>query len=523
MKLLKLCLLLLVALLAACGQTTNPTLSKPEEKTLSTLAVTPLTVTGWGNNFNGQINIPAGLTDVIAIAAGGGHSLALKSDGTVVGWGADLAGQATVPAGLSGVTAISAGWSTSMALKSDGTVVAWGWNYHGQTTVPANLTNVKAIAMSEYYALALKNDGTMVGWGDNTLRQLNFPSGPSNVIAIAAGQGHTLALKSDGTVVGWGNNVLGQLNIPSGLSNVIAISSTGWHNLALKSDGTVVAWGYNQGNGGGQATVPAGLSNVIAIAAGRAHSLALKSDGTVVAWGGQATPPAGLSRVAAISGGASHSLALTSDGTPPTASPSVSSGTAGSNSWYTSDVSVNWNWSDEAGGSGIDTANCTSSSTSSGEGTLNLIATCKDNAGNQGSATTTVKIDKTAPTVSGTVVPNPVLRYLSAVATPSASDNLSGVVSSSCAAVNTSSLGSFTTPCTAIDNAGNAGTGSAPYTVISASTAIGNLIPQLQGLGLSPGLLNSLTNLLRGAQADLVARNRTSAGRTQPLQRWPPI
>ncbi len=42
-----------------------------------------------------------------AIAAGGLHGLALKSDGTVVGWGAE--GVATIPAGLSGVTAIEVG------------------------------------------------------------------------------------------------------------------------------------------------------------------------------------------------------------------------------------------------------------------------------------------------------------------------------------------------------------------------------------------------------------------------------
>jgi hypothetical protein len=61
---------------------------------------------------------------------------------------------------------------------------------------------------------------------------------------------------------------------------------------------------------------------------------------------------------------------------------------------------VSWNWTDNAGGSGIDSANCTTSSTSSGEGTLTLNATCKDNAGNTGSASYTVKVDKTAPIVS---------------------------------------------------------------------------------------------------------------------------
>ncbi len=62
------------------------------------------------------------------------------------------------------------------------------------------------------------------------------------------------------------------------------------------------------------------------------------------------------------------------DRTPPTASPTQSpaANTAG---WNNGDVTVSWNWSDAGG---IDTANCTTSSTSSGEGTINLTATCRD-------------------------------------------------------------------------------------------------------------------------------------------------
>src|ERR1035438_1721185 len=74
----------------------------------------------------GQSAAPTGLRDVIAIAAGASHSLALKSHGTVVGWGDNYFGQSTVPPGLTGVTAIAAGGYHSLALKSDGIVVGWG-------------------------------------------------------------------------------------------------------------------------------------------------------------------------------------------------------------------------------------------------------------------------------------------------------------------------------------------------------------------------------------------------------------
>jgi hypothetical protein len=49
-------------------------------------------VVAWGDNTFGQLNVPAGLNDAIAIAAGYGFSLALKRDGTVVAWGYNTPG-----------------------------------------------------------------------------------------------------------------------------------------------------------------------------------------------------------------------------------------------------------------------------------------------------------------------------------------------------------------------------------------------------------------------------------------------
>ena len=277
----------------------------------TTPVLCPAYVVGWGLNNYGQTNAPPGLTNVVAIAAGFYHNLALKSDGTVVGWGNNGNGQTNSPAGLSNVVVIAAGGLHSLALKSDGTVVGWGNNSYGQNNVPPGLTNVVLIAAGYYYNLALKGDGTVVGWGYNSNGQTNSPAGLSNVVAIAAGEYHSLALKSDGTVVGWGDNSYGQTNSPAGLSNVVAIAAGGRHSLALKSDGTVVGWGDN---GYGQTNSPAGLSSVVAIAAGGLHSLALKSDSTVVGWGdngnGQTNSPAGLSNVVAIAAGGYHSLAL---------------------------------------------------------------------------------------------------------------------------------------------------------------------------------------------------------------------
>jgi hypothetical protein len=142
---------------------------------------------------------------------------------------------------LNNVIAIAAGDIHSLALKSDGTVVGWGSNGFGQLNIPAGLNNVTAIAAGYGHSLALKSDGTVVAWGDNVYLQSSVPAGLNNVIAIAAGDVHSLALKSDGTVVAWGCGYLynaGQCTIPVGLSGVTAIAATGYHNLALMPSDT---------------------------------------------------------------------------------------------------------------------------------------------------------------------------------------------------------------------------------------------------------------------------------------------
>ena len=284
-------------------------------------------VTAWGANEFGQTNVPIGLSNVVAVAGGLYHSLALTTDGKVVAWGQTNYGKVNVPLGLSNVVALAGGAEHSVALKADGRVVAWGYNNYGQTNVPSSLSNVVVIAAGFNHNLALKADGTVAAWGYNGSGQTNVPVGLSNVVAVAGGGGHSLALKADGTVIAWGQNNYGQTNAPEGLSNVVAVACGRSHNLALRADGSVVAWGYNNW---GQTDVPLGLNNVVAVAGGYFHSLALQADGMVVAWGynasGQANVPVGLSDVVAVTAGGYYNLAI--GNLPPQAVPQSAWGPA---------------------------------------------------------------------------------------------------------------------------------------------------------------------------------------------------
>lgn len=236
------------------------------------------TVAAWGNNGSGQSSLPAGLTNVVALAAGDDHTLALRADGTVAAWGYNYYGSCDVPPGLTGVTAIAAGGNHSLALRADGTVAAWGYNGTGQSSVPQGLRNVVAIAAGRWHSLALKADGTVALWGGS----VQPPAGLRDVVAIEGGKDFSLALRADGKVIAWGDNYAGRCNVPANLSGVVAIAAGGSHSLALRADGTVVAWGSNSN---GQSAVPAALNQVAAIAAGSDHSLALRRDGSLVYWG----------------------------------------------------------------------------------------------------------------------------------------------------------------------------------------------------------------------------------------------
>jgi hypothetical protein len=169
-------------------------------------------VAAWGDNSYGQTSVPVGLSNVVAVAAGGNHSLALKADGTVVGWGENT--------------------------DAEGNAV-------GQSVTPLELKNVVGIAAGEYHSLAVKADGTVVAWGDNSQNQCGVPLGLTNVVAVAGGGAHSLALAVDGTVSAWGADWNGQCDFPPGLSSAVGIAGGSYHTLLLLEGGQTVPRLFN--------------------------------------------------------------------------------------------------------------------------------------------------------------------------------------------------------------------------------------------------------------------------------------
>lgn len=196
----------------------------------------------------------SGLTGVKQITANGTTSLALRSDGTVWAWGANFSGKlgdgttthrfvpvqvlAATGGALTDVVHVASGGMHNLAVRSDGTVWAWGANDRGQvgdgtfaerhTAVQVSgLTGVTRVAAGFRHSLALLTDGTVRAWGDDFWGQLGdgalgppassrpLPvSGLAGVTEIAAGFNHSLAtcgIRCRGALMAWGQNSDGQL------------------------------------------------------------------------------------------------------------------------------------------------------------------------------------------------------------------------------------------------------------------------------------------------------------------------
>jgi alpha-tubulin suppressor-like RCC1 family protein len=312
------------------------------------------TVSSWGSNSFQSLGDPAiasggvrttpgrvaNLADIVAVAAGADHGLALKNDGTVWSWGRNSVGQlgdgtATQRAApvqvlnLTGVIAIAAGGDTSLAVKDDGSVWTWGSDltsigYGNGFVAPvqvAGLAGVTTICMGgSTFAAAVQTDGmpsgTLWAWGNNQSGQLgdgtatnraNPVSVAQDVLVCSGGGEHALALKPDGTVLAWGRNSSNQLGdgtfttryrptaIPS-FGDAVAIAAGGTSGMAVKGDGSVWSWGDNYygqlGDGTGtQRPVPvlAAVVEALAIAGsntwGSGHSASVQGDGRLWTWG----------------------------------------------------------------------------------------------------------------------------------------------------------------------------------------------------------------------------------------------
>jgi alpha-tubulin suppressor-like RCC1 family protein len=252
---------------------------------------------GDGRNTTMESRTPTavpGLDRVRGIAGGRYAGAAVREDGTVWMWGSDrdgvmATGRLTEPyesgrpyhqprrvEGITDVVQIAAGYNHVLALRKDGTVWSWGFNKFGQLGVgdtenrgvPAQvrgLTGVTRIYAVGNMSAARLADGSWRLWGDagpvgegtgEKFRPAPEPKPLPAHLRTTVDLGGAVFLLRDGSVWTWGDNSFGTLGTggdtsdfsASGvhlkqLTGIVRVWSDGNRTLALKNDGTLYLWG----------------------------------------------------------------------------------------------------------------------------------------------------------------------------------------------------------------------------------------------------------------------------------------
>jgi alpha-tubulin suppressor-like RCC1 family protein len=309
----------------------------------------------WGYGGSGRLGINAttdrstpvttfaGGTNWKQVSSGGSHTAAIKTNGTLWTWGNGSDGELGINATTNRNTPVqvfgnatnwkqvSAGGGHTAAIKTDGTLWTWGYGFNGRlgtnvtnqrntpVTTFAGGTNWKQVSSGNFHTAAIKTDGTLWTWGGGGFGQLGNNVGAANRFTpvttfaggntwkqVSARSNHTAAVKTDGTLWTWGNGNVGRLgnnattnrSTPvttfAGGTNWKQVSGGGSHTAAIKTDGTLWTWGSgSNGRLGTNAvtvrstpvTTFAGGNNWKQVSGGSNHTAAVKTDGTLWTWG----------------------------------------------------------------------------------------------------------------------------------------------------------------------------------------------------------------------------------------------
>ncbi len=261
------------------------------------------------------LTLPGAVGRVAQLAAGSTHSLALTSTGELYTFGENQFGQlgraansgtenanrvperVSLPGASGQVVQIAAGYEHSLALTSTGQLYAFGGNRYGEL---GNVTNV----------------GTQIPNPAPT--PVPLPGASGQVVQIAAGVEESLALTSTGQLYAFGGNRYGELgraanvetplpnptpvpvSLPAAAGPLRSIAAGAFHSLALTASGLIYAFGRNTsgqlGNAAGTGSETANATPLavtlaganapaIGLAAGSAHSLAITASGELYSFG----------------------------------------------------------------------------------------------------------------------------------------------------------------------------------------------------------------------------------------------
>jgi len=325
----------------------------------------------------------------------------------------------TVPAGVTQATFVVDGAQGGLGQLAGGTQGTGGLGARAQATF--------AVSAGQIYQLMVGGTGAVTaggfnggGTGGTSFRNFNGAGGggASDVRngACAATLSCTLADRrliagggGGGASVGGSGGSGGQLGADGTGSGSDGTPGTGGTATAGGTGGSEANGGSNPGTAGqlGQGGTGGFASCGCGGAGGGGGGLYGGGGGGFEGGGGGGSSfgPSGVTFQSGVRSGNGQIAVIYTppDNNGPVAHPTLSP-VPNAAGWNNTNVTVNWNWTDDL--SGVDSGSCETSSTSNvGAGTQTLTAFCADVAGNLTQASLTVKVDRAQPLIRSTVSP----------------------------------------------------------------------------------------------------------------------
>ncbi len=258
--------------------------------------------------------------NILHVAAGSDHIIAVGDDGTVYGWGNNNLAQYGPSNGdfamemlctyapkavLNGeldptqIKQLTCGQQVSAIVMNDGTTYIWGNHNTGAANIyqVKNKTGVEKLVFSSKYAILLMKDGTIcldgttfekttVAGSNEKVNILEYlAQSGKKVVDIATANNSAAFLLEDGAILVSGVIPNNEDVIPAFGSDEKAISISGGQNhyTALTDKGNVYSWGSNVHK---QLNVPKKLTGVSKIFTGPFQNYAVNEDGELMGkWG----------------------------------------------------------------------------------------------------------------------------------------------------------------------------------------------------------------------------------------------
>lgn len=233
--------------------------------------------------------------NIIDVAAGYDHIVALDDKNNLYVWGNTRLGQDRIPGELKSsrpsakkeIIQIEAGYQISGALTNTGEAYFWGNGNMTDIDVKKEFQGrIKKIAIATYNYILLLDDGSVAYGGlQKNNAFTNIPENlKSGVVDIAASGDTMAAVKEDGKITVWGNITHGENNVPETESKPVEIYGGRYHYTALMENGDVISWGDNEHK---QSTVTSSVNSgdVETVFAGFYQNYAVTKTGEVHTWG----------------------------------------------------------------------------------------------------------------------------------------------------------------------------------------------------------------------------------------------